>query len=50
MKFWCFILLSCMGFSQENIQMIDLKNSDDFIGQIKRIESFPSQHIVGQNS
>ncbi|NHM02935.1 esterase family protein [Flavobacterium sp. KDG-16] len=45
MKFWCFILLSCMGFSQENIQMIDLKNSDDFIGQIKRIESFPSQHI-----
>ncbi|WP_235922504.1 alpha/beta hydrolase [Flavobacterium difficile] len=25
--------------------MIDLKNSDDFIGQIKRIESFPSQHI-----
>lgn len=25
--------------------MIDLKNSDDFLGQIKRIESFPSQHI-----
>lgn len=45
MKFWCFILLSCMGFSQENIQMIDLKNSDDFLGQIKRIENFPSQHI-----
>ena len=25
--------------------MTDLKNSDDFVGQIKRIESFPSQHI-----
>ena len=45
MKFWCFILLSCMCFSQENIRMTDLKNSDDFVGQIKRIESFPSQHI-----
>lgn len=26
--------------------MIDLKNSDDFVGQIKRIESFPSQYVA----
>lgn len=45
MKFWYFILLSWMCFSQENIRMTDLQNHDDFLGQIKRVESFPSQHI-----
>ena len=34
-----------MCFSQENIKMTDLKNQQDFLGQIKRIEIFPSKFI-----
>lgn len=49
MKFWFFIWLSGLCFSQENIKMTDLKNNDDFVGQIKRIENFPSQHVAARN-
>ena len=46
MRFWFLIAFSCMCFSQENIKIIDLQNNNDFVGQIKRIENFPSQHVA----
>ncbi|WP_353147669.1 alpha/beta hydrolase-fold protein [Flavobacterium sp.] len=46
MKFWFLIAFSCMCFSQENIKIIDVQNNNDFVGQIKRIENFPSQNVA----
>jgi len=46
MKFWCLIWYSCMCFSQENIKISDLQNNNDFVGQIKRIENFPSKYVA----
>ena len=46
MKFWCLIWFSCMCFSQENIKISDLQNNNDFVGQIKRIENFPSKYVA----
>lgn len=46
MKFWFLIAFSCMCFSQENIKIIDLQNNNDFVGQIKRIENFPSKYVA----
>jgi predicted alpha/beta superfamily hydrolase len=34
-----------MCFSQENIKISDLQNNNDFVGQIKRIENFPSKYV-----
>ncbi len=46
MRFWFLIAFSCMCFSQENIKISDLQNNNDFVGQIKRIENFPSKHVA----
>lgn len=46
MKFWFLIAFSCMCFSQENIKIIDVQNNNDFVGQIKRIENFPSKYVA----
>jgi predicted alpha/beta superfamily hydrolase len=35
-----------MCFSQENIKIIDVQNNNDFVGQIKRIENFPSKYVA----
>jgi predicted alpha/beta superfamily hydrolase len=35
-----------MCFSQENIKISDLQNNNDFVGQIKRIENFPSKYVA----
>jgi enterochelin esterase-like enzyme len=46
MKFWFLVAFSCMCFSQENIKIIDVQNNNDFVGQIKRIENFPSKYVA----
>ena len=46
MRFWFLIAFSCMCFSQENIKISDLQNNNDFVGQIKRIENFPSKYVA----
>ena len=48
MRFWFLIAFSCMCFSQENIKISDLQNNNDFVGQIKRIENFPSKHVASR--
>ena len=48
MRFWFLIAFSCMCFSQENIKISDLQNNNDFAGQIKRIENFPSKHVASR--
>jgi predicted alpha/beta superfamily hydrolase len=46
MKFLFLIAFSCLCFSQENIKIIDVQNNNDFVGQIKRIENFPSKYVA----
>lgn len=48
MRFWFLIAFSCMCFSQENIKISDLQNNNDFVGQIKRIENFPSKYVASR--
>ena len=48
MRFWFLIAFSCMCFSQENIKISDLQNNNDFAGQIKRIENFPSKYVASR--